>query len=159
VGGQLPPLEIFWPPLDDFCPPQTFILGHNSQGALVCESKRRLFFLSFGERWSYGQYDSPTPVKSFFFFFFWRTLEFRAIWLSNSSVDLFFLDNAGFWDRKQSLYREEPIFAMATLAPLVLPPCPRIVPAPLALYAKRLTITFCDDNLTTVFQTFSLNKT
>jgi len=25
VGGQLP---IFWPPLDDFCPPQTFILGH-----------------------------------------------------------------------------------------------------------------------------------
>jgi len=30
------------------------------------------------------------------------------------------------------LYREEPIFAMQTLAPLVLPPpCPRIVPAPL----------------------------
>jgi len=41
-GGQLPPLEIFWPPLDDFCPPHTFILGHNSQGTLVCRVKKTL---------------------------------------------------------------------------------------------------------------------
>jgi len=36
VGEAAAPLEIFWPPLDDF-----FILGHYFQGTLVSGSKRR----------------------------------------------------------------------------------------------------------------------
>jgi len=75
--------DILTPP-GRLLPPQTFILGHNSQGMLVSGSKRR----------------------------------------SKSGEDLFFLENADFWDRKQSLCHEEPILAMQTLAPLVLPPLP-----------------------------------
>jgi len=135
-GGSFPPGDILGP-LDDFCPPQTFILGHNSQRTLVSGSKRRsksgedLFFrrtLDFRDKWT-------SNSGKDLFFFFWRTLDFRAIWITNSGEDLFFififyvLENANLWDRKQSLYREEPIFALQTLAPLVLPPCPRIVHA------------------------------
>jgi len=88
VGG----LEIFWPPLDDFCPPHTFIPGHNSQGTLVSGSKGRSKSgedLFFRERWIFGQYDSPIPLKTFFFYFL-RTLDFQVIRTTNSGEDLFF---------------------------------------------------------------------
>jgi len=43
--GAAAPLEIFWPPLGDFCPPETCILSHF---------------------WDKNQKNAPNPAKTFF---------------------------------------------------------------------------------------------
>jgi len=61
AGGQLLPLEMFWPPLEDFCPPQTFpYLGQELKiflllilGQKHSESGKDVFlFLENAEFWA-----------------------------------------------------------------------------------------------------------
>jgi len=57
--GQLPPLEIFWPPWTTFAPSQTFILGH------IWDKKRSGDFI-----WLIlGQKHSVSREDLFFIFF------------------------------------------------------------------------------------------
>jgi len=94
-------------PLDDFCPPQTFILGH------IWDKKRSgedFIWLILGQKHSVSGED-------LFFFFFQRSLNFGPKTHPKSGDDLFFfsLENAGFWDKKQFSFSEEPYFALKAL--------------------------------------------
>jgi len=97
-GGAAAPLEIFWPPLADFCPPSDFYPGP---------------FL--------GQ-KTPLIRRRFFALFYLRTLVFESKRHSKSGEDLF-LENAGF-SKRHSNFSEEPYFALQALGLLVLPPPP-----------------------------------
>jgi len=111
----------------------TFILGYCFQGTLVSGSKRR-------------------PKSGEDHLISWRKLDFRAIRLSNSGEDLFFLENAGFRAIRLSNSGEDLFFSKRTLifgtesnpctAKIRISqcrlwrlwsgsPCPKIVPAPL----------------------------
>jgi len=63
--GAAVPLEIFWPPLDDFCPssglyPGPFLGQKNASNPAV------FFFYFVRERLILGQKDTPNPAKTFF---------------------------------------------------------------------------------------------
>jgi len=77
---------------------------------LVCGTRRRLFFF-FVERLILGQKDTLIQAKTFF-------------------LRLFL-------GQKHSNFSEELYFAFQTLALSVLPPCPKIVPAPLLKHGTR----------------------
>jgi len=48
-------LEIFWPPLDDFCPNSDFYSGSLFSGNAGYWVKKKLQILFLRERWTFGQ--------------------------------------------------------------------------------------------------------
>jgi len=83
--GGCPPGDILAPLGQLLPPPQTFILGYYFYKTLTLGLKRLsisgedLYFF-FRDRWFLGEKDTPFPVKTFF------------------------LENAGFWVKKDTLF-------------------------------------------------------
>jgi len=116
-GG--PPGE-FWPPRAPFPPPPP--------PPEIC------ILIHFGERLYSGQISPPNPAKTFLFSFFGERLYSRQINAPNPAKTFILFIYFFFWTKKRSKSSDDVYFAFPILALSVLPPCPKIVTAPLDMW-------------------------